>query len=501
MRIARIISAMMAFSACVTACALILLKLQDDRIDELAGLQVAGQASLTSLVSVRQACDGLKVRALAWTLTRRAAQRGMYNEAKSACLEQGAAYAAQEPAAREVVSDLQQFARIMEEVQANMTEENRNSATAAFQQQADPLARKIDAEFNRLAGSVTEANQAASKNLESGARWSLYVVSAVCLFALLLGVATLTVIRKRVVKPLAHAREMASFLAQGDLRRPITSSTADEMGDLMVSLEQMRCAWVDALGKVCATTGFIQGASADVVQGSVVLSERTDQAAKNLQQTAASVAEIHTRVSGSAQHAVRADEVAKTTSKAARQGHEVMLQAVRSMSNIEAGSKRIAEITTMIDGIAFQTNLLALNAAVEAARAGELGRGFAVVASEVRNLAQRSTVAAREIREIVVASSEHVQSGARLVTHAGATIEGILSQVSHMSELMGDIAAANVEQKAGVGFIHTSVSELDEMTQRNAGLVALSSEAAASLQSQVVALDRVVSVFHLPQAA
>ena len=499
MNIARIIARIMGVSAALTVAALGVLAHQDRKIRDLAELQETGRVAFSVLVETRQSCDALKVRALAWTLTRRAAQKGHYNEAKKACLGQLEAYARQEPAAQALLTDLTQFAALMEDVQANMTDENRNSATATFQRQADPLGRQIDEAFNRLQQSVTVATAIATQNQVAGSRRALYVVSATCMLALLLGVATLALIKRRVVKPLVHARETASHLARGDLTTAITSQHQDEMGDLLQSLEHMRCAWVNALSSVQLTTGHIQEASANIVEGSLALSERTDQAAKNLREATASMKEINSTVADSAQNATRASEVAQATANTALSGRRVMLQAVESMASIERGSHRIAEITALIDGIAFQTNLLALNAAVEAARAGEQGRGFAVVAAEVRSLAHRSSVAAREIKSIVSDSTAQVDSGSRLVADAGTTMDSIVNQIENLSALMSDIASTTVEQKAGVGLINSSVAQLDQMTRHNSGLVANSSQAASSLQQQVEVLDRVVSVFRLPK--
>lgn len=501
MKIAQTIVGMMGICAMLTVATLVLLEYQDRNISELAGLQTKGQADLGALVAARQDCDGMKVRALSWTLTRRAAQRGLYTEAKKSCLNRLDLIAKVEPAAAPLLAALTQFAQLMEDVQSNMTDENRNSATATFQQQADPLSRKIDQDFDRLQKTVAAATDLATQNQVSGSRMALYAVSAACVLALALGAATLALIRRRVVTPLVHARHTAGRLALGDLSVGIVSNHNDEMGDLLHSLEQMRCAWVDALSSVRQTTAHIQTASANIVEGSTALSERTDQAARNLQGTAASMEQINTTVSGSAQNATRASQVAQATASAAIEGRQVMLQAIQSMANIEQGSRRIAEITALIDGIAFQTNLLALNAAVEAARAGEQGRGFAVVAAEVRTLAQRSSVAAREIKSIVSDSSAQVESGSRMVSDAGSSMDSVVNQIEHLSTLMAEIASTTVEQRAGVGFVNTSVAQLDQMTQHNASLVADSSQAASSLQEQVEALDRVVSVFRLPQPA
>ena len=501
MIISRIIQCMIGFSAVLTVAAIGLLQHQDRKISELASLQEAGNATLSELVAVRQSCDTLKVRALSWTLTRRAAQRSQYTSAKAACLNHMDTFATAQPAAQALLADLRQFSALMEDVQANMTEENRNRATATFQQQADPLGRKIDEGFNALQQSVAGATALASTNQVQGSRVAVYAVSAACVLALVLGVLALAIIRKRVVAPLVLAKQVASDLAQGDLTNPIASTQRDEVGELLQSLETMRRAWVDALSNVRLTTAHIQGASAEIVEGSIALSERTGQATTSLQATAMSVKQINSTVAVSSQNAGRASSVAQAAAGAAHEGREVMVQAVESMAKIESGSRRISEITALIEGIAFQTNLLALNAAVEAARAGEQGRGFAVVAAEVRTLAQRSSSAAREIKSIVSNSTAHVESGVRLVHGAGTSIDAIVKQVEHLSTLMGDIAASTEHQKADVGNIDSSVAQLEQMTEHNSGLAEDSSKAASSLKQQVEVLDRVVSVFRLPQPA
>jgi methyl-accepting chemotaxis protein len=464
MKIAHIGAAAMAFSAVVTVAALGLLVAQERRIGSLSALQAEGQTRLSALVGARQACDGMKVRALSLALK----------------------------------AELEQFAQVMEEVQANMTDENRNSATATFQQQADPLARKLDTGFDELQAAVSAATEEATRNLMEGSRRAVYTVSAACLLALALLVAVLALVRRRVVMPLVQASAAARGLADGDLTVSIPGTQRDEMGDLQRSLEQMRCAWVDALARVRQTTGHIQEASVHIVEGSSALSQRTGQAARNLQETAASMEQINATVTGNAHNAGRASELAQGTSATATQGRRVMLEAVRSMANLEAGSRRIAEITGLIDGIAFQTNLLALNAAVEAARAGDQGRGFAVVAAEVRTLALRARAAANDIRGIVNESTDHVAAGSRLVNDAGATMEGVVQRIEHLSELMREIASSTAEQRSGVGIVNEAVTELDRMTQNNAGLAAQSGRAASSLREQVQVLDRVVSVFKLP---
>ncbi len=256
----------------------------------------------------------------------------------------------------------------------------------------------------------------------------------------------------------------------------------------------------DAMVSVSQTTGSIATASSEVASGSTDLSQRTEQAASNLQHTASAMAQLMGTVQQSADAAATANQLAQSAVQAAQRGGEVVQQVVANMGDISASSHRIADIIGTIDGIAFQTNILALNAAVEAARAGEQGRGFAVVATEVRNLAQRSAAAAREIKGLIGASVEKVDSGSSLVQQAGTMMDEIVGGIRRVSDVIGEISAANQEQRAGIGQVHAAVGELDGMTQQNAALVEQSAAAAESLNEQAGQLAQVVASFRLSTA-
>lgn len=501
MTISRLVASLVSVTLVITLTASLLVWHQDTRIAALSTAQAEGQSTLARLDSARNVCTKMQVRALAWTLTRRSTQSNLYRTAKEECLNEVATLAKTETAGQALLADLQQFVTVMEDVQANMTEESRNSATAKFQRQAEPLAQKIEEQFGALFVAVEASTRLASHNLQSGARLSIYALSAVGLLALVLVATTLVLIKRLVLRPLVRAQGLAGDLAQGNLTVSLAASRNDEVSDLLNSLERMRAAWVEALRKVKWTTECIQGVSQGIVEGTVSLADRTDQQARSLQATAASMEQINSTVGGSAQNARQANQVASETCDAAAQGRTVMIETADCISNIQKGSRRIAEVTGLIDGIAFQTNLLALNAAVEAARAGEQGRGFAVVASEVRTLAQRSATAAREIKGIVAANIGLVETGTRTVSDASAAMDRIEAQIRYLSQLMGDIATASAEQQSGVSVVNGAVAQLDRMTQNNTGLVARSTEAASNLQSQVQALNSVVSVFRLPETA
>jgi len=259
-----------------------------------------------------------------------------------------------------------------------------------------------------------------------------------------------------------------------------------------------------ALGRmvhqVRQSTDSIATASAEIASGNNDLAARTEQTASNLQQTAASMDHLTNTVRNSADNAQQATTLAANASHVAQKGGEVVKQVVVTMEDINASSKKIADIIGVIDGIAFQTNILALNAAVEAARAGEQGRGFAVVASEVRSLAQRSAQAAKEIKGLIDSSVEKVESGARLVAEAGTTMTDIVQSVKRVTDIVGEITSAANEQSSGIGEINRAVVTLDQMTQQNSALVEESAAAASSMREQAAQLASAVSVFKVPSS-
>ncbi|OYQ39894.1 methyl-accepting chemotaxis protein [Rhodoferax sp. TH121] len=300
---------------------------------------------------------------------------------------------------------------------------------------------------------------------------------------------------RSIREPLAQANELAARIAQGDLSSVITTNRADEFGSLLVSLRAMNESLASMVSQVRSSTDSIAIASAEIATGNNDLAQRTEQTSSNLQATASSMDNLTITVQQSADNARQASALAASASSVAQRGGEVVTQVVSTMQEIDASSKKINDIISVIDGIAFQTNILALNAAVEAARAGEQGRGFAVVASEVRSLAGRSAEAAKEIKGLIGTSVEKVESGTKLVTDAGATMQEIVQSVRRVADVIGEITAAANEQSSGIAGVNQAIGNLDQMTQQNAALVEESAAAAESLREQADRMKQAVAVF------
>lgn len=291
------------------------------------------------------------------------------------------------------------------------------------------------------------------------------------------------------------ASETLAALANGNLAVKIPPAAP---GSLLHSLMRLSQALQSTVGEIRLATGSISVASGEIAAGNQDLSVRTEHTASNLQRTASSMEHLTSAVRQSAAAARHANQLAATAAEVAARGGQVVGQVVSTMDEINQSSKKIADIISVIDGIAFQTNILALNAAVEAARAGEQGRGFAVVANEVRSLASRSADAAKEIKGLIGASVEKVDSGSRLVSAAGSTMDEIVGSVRKVGDIIGEITAASVAQSDGIVEVNAAIIELDQMTQQNAALVEESAAAAESLKGQTQVLSQAVAVFNMP---
>ena len=300
-----------------------------------------------------------------------------------------------------------------------------------------------------------------------------------------------------ITRPLHDAVAVAQQIAEGDLSRRIDVVGRDEVATVMGALRDMQTSLRGLVAQVHSASLGIEGASSEVAAGNNDLSQRTERTAGSLQQTAGSMAQLTGSVDHTASSARLASQLAGSASSVAARGGDVVSQVVTTMSDIDASSRRIADIIGTIDGIAFQTNILALNAAVEAARAGEQGRGFAVVASEVRSLAGRSAEAAREIKALIQASVERVAAGTRLVGDAGTTMGEIVASVQRVADIIGEISAATGEQSSGIGQVNAAVTQLDLATQQNAALVEQSAAAAESLREQAAKLSGLVHNFRI----
>ncbi|WP_050464189.1 methyl-accepting chemotaxis protein [Herbaspirillum autotrophicum] len=304
-------------------------------------------------------------------------------------------------------------------------------------------------------------------------------------------------LRASIVQPLKLATEVSRAIAGGDLSTKFDSSRGGDMGQLLRALQQMSVNLVAIIGDVRANVDSIQTATRDIASGNMDLSGRTEAQASSLQQTASSMGQLASTVKQNADNATQANEFATSASTVAVAGGDVVTQVTTTMGEISDSARRIVDIISLIDGIAFQTNILALNAAVEAARAGEQGRGFAVVASEVRSLAQRSASAAKEIKTLIDTSVNKVDTGVKLVNEAGTTMGEIVTSVKRVTTIMSDISAASHEQRTGIDQVNQAVSKMDEVTQQNAALVEQAAAAAASLKEQALKLSQAVSIFKL----
>jgi methyl-accepting chemotaxis protein len=300
---------------------------------------------------------------------------------------------------------------------------------------------------------------------------------------------------------LSEVARVLSALSRGDLSERISNEYEGTFGQLKDDANTTVDALTGMMGQIRLSASAITSASKQIATGNSELSERTDTQAANLEATASSMEELTATVKQNAESAMQANQLVVGASNVALRGGEVVQQVVQTMGEISDSSKRIADIISVIDGIAFQTNILALNAAVEAARAGEQGRGFAVVASEVRNLAQRSAAAAKEIKELISDSAGKVQSGSRLVGEAGQTMEEIVGSVKRVMNIMAEITAASVEQSSGIEQVNRAITQMDGVTQQNALLVKGEAVAARSLEEQSAALMRAVGQFKLVEGA
>ncbi len=308
-------------------------------------------------------------------------------------------------------------------------------------------------------------------------------------------------VSKSITAPLAQAVSVAETVARGDLGQPIHAVTRDETGRLLRALHDMQDKLAGAVRTIRAGSETISSAAGQIAAGNTDLSSRTEEQAASLEETAASMEELASTVKQNADNARQANQLAASASEVAQRGGAVVSAVVSTMGDISASSRKISEIVSVIDGIAFQTNILALNAAVEAARAGEQGRGFAVVAGEVRSLAQRSAQAAREVKTLIEASVSKVAEGANHAENAGTTMQDVVASVKRVTDIMGEIAAASQEQATGIEQVNRAVSQMDEVTQQNAALVEEAAAAAGSMQDQAHALVGAVGVFRLREDA
>ena len=382
--------------------------------------------------------------------------------------------------------------------------DQRDAATARMNADCRPLLAELVRSVHNYLADGQAAAAASVQQADAAHVTNRNLLVGACALAVGLALGLALVITRGLTRALGaeptQLSAAARRVADGDLGVVVGADRAPATS-VMASLAHMQASLVKVVAQVRNSADSIATGSSQIATGNADLSQRTEEQASNLQQTAASMEQISATVRNNADTALQASTLASSASAAAAKGGQVVAQVVATMNEITSSSRQIVDIIGVIDGIAFQTNILALNAAVEAARAGEQGRGFAVVAGEVRSLAQRSAEAAKSIKSLIGTSVERVETGARLVDAAGASMGDIVAQVGQVAGLIGDISAATVEQTTGIGQVSDAVNQLDQVTQQNAALVEQSAAAAESLQRQANRLTEVVALFKLQDGA
>jgi methyl-accepting chemotaxis protein len=408
------------------------------------------------------------------------------------------------PKGIELLKDLKdkraQYVAGQQALVALITADKPDEAKVYLASQLRPVLASYKTSITAMATSQREAMDATGKMAASTYEQARSVMSALGLLALALAAVIGTLITRSLLKELGgeptDAADLARAVAQGDFSRSVAVKAGDS-SSLMASLATMQGNLAQVVTTVRHGSEGVATASAEIAQGNHDLSARTESQASALEQTAASMEELGSTVKQNADNAKQANQLAQSASSVAVKGGEVVGQVVETMKGINESSRKIADIISVIDGIAFQTNILALNAAVEAARAGEQGRGFAVVASEVRSLAGRSADAAKEIKTLINDSVERVAQGTTLVDQAGVTMSEVVSSIRRVTDIMGEISAASSEQSSGVNQVGEAVTQMDQATQQNAALVEEMAAAASSLKSQAHELVQAVAFFKL----
>ena len=412
--------------------------------------------------------------------------------------------AAQPGTPAEVRSRVEEIARIearyspvAEAIVGKALANDRDTAIASMNEHCRPLLAalvKATDEFIRYTAETSE-HLVAETEQHHAQRIALLEIG--CALIVALSAAAAFAITRTIVAPLNQAVALIDDVAQGHLDMDVSIDRRDEFGRLLQAIAAMQGGLRELVASVRQGADNLSLASAEIAQGNHHLSSRTEHQASALQQTASSMEQLGVTVRQNADNASQANQLAESASAVARQGGQAVELAVDTMRGISESSKRIADITSVIDGIAFQTNILALNAAVEAARAGEQGRGFAVVAAEVRALAQRSGEAAKEIKALISDSVSRVEAGAAQVGQAGSTMQDVVASIARVTDIVREISTASAEQSEGVGQVGGAVNSMDQATQQNAALVEEMAAAASSLKSQAVDLVRAVGMFKL----
>ncbi|WP_431207654.1 methyl-accepting chemotaxis protein [Burkholderia cepacia] len=384
--------------------------------------------------------------------------------------------------------------RIVGLAQAGKKEE----ATADIDDNCRPLLAQLVRATDAYATYTHERELALAQQFADRYAMERNLLAGICLIAVAVAACGGLWLTRKITVPIGSAVDVARTVANGDLGSRIHVSGNDETRDLLDALRTMNERLIGIVGRVRDSSNSIAHAVSEIASGNLDLSQRTEEQAASLQETAATMEEFTSTVRLNAENAQQASALAANASDVAHRGSSVVGRVVDTMTEIGQSSSKIADITGIIEGIAFQTNILALNAAVEAARAGEQGRGFAVVASEVRSLAQRSSTAAKEIKELITASVQTIRDGSALAGEAGKTMSDVTQAVARVTNIMGEIAAASAEQSRGIDQVNLTITQMDETTQQNAALVEQAAAASKSLEAQGRELSETVAAFRMP---
>jgi len=384
--------------------------------------------------------------------------------------------------------------RIVGLAQAGKKEE----ATADIDDNCRPLLAQLVRATDAYASYTHERELALAQQFADRYAMERNLLAGICLIAVAVAACGGLWLTRKITVPIGSAVDVARTVANGDLGSRIHVSGNDETRDLLEALRTMNERLIGIVGRVRDSSNSIAHAVSEIASGNLDLSQRTEEQAASLQETAATMEEFTSTVRLNAENAQQASALAANASDVAHRGSSVVGRVVDTMTEIGQSSSKIADITGIIEGIAFQTNILALNAAVEAARAGEQGRGFAVVASEVRSLAQRSSTAAKEIKELITASVQTIRDGSALAGEAGKTMSDVTQAVARVTDIMGEIAAASAEQSRGIDQVNLTITQMDETTQQNAALVEQAAAASKSLEAQGRELSETVAAFRMP---
>ncbi|VXB58212.1 Methyl-accepting chemotaxis protein I [Burkholderia sp. 8Y] len=379
-------------------------------------------------------------------------------------------------------------------------EERKDEAMQLMFAQTLPAATATEQTVDQMAALQQRNAQLSAANVMKEIASARLVMVSCGLGAVLAGIGLACWLTRSITRPVRDAVKVAQAVARGHLTSNVTVTSTDEIGQLLQALRDMNVSLISVVGQVRSGADTVGTATAQIAAGNQDLSSRTEEQAASLEETASSMEELTSAVRQNADNAQQANALAGNASDVARKGSAVVGRVVETMTDISASSAKIADITGIIEGIAFQTNILALNAAVEAARAGEQGRGFAVVASEVRSLAQRSSSAAKEIKELITASVDKIHDGSTLAGEAGKTMSEVTQAVARVTQIMGDIAAASTEQSRGIEQVNQAVTQMDQVTQQNAALVEEAAAAATSLEEQGRQLSEAVAFFSIGEA-